>query len=167
MSEPRSLEEDRRNLDGSAIFTYIIVTIAVPCNIWCMVKAGGLRNVGIDVIPSVAALFLANGMFWICILGMWTYDLDPTSLSAECFKLGLRQSLGKGASAAVSPREQGDFLKYLFATSLIYPLTIAFIKFTILAFYWRLFSVIARNPLIILTCLVFTWLITLMRFSYL
>jgi hypothetical protein len=59
------------------------------------------------------------------------------------------------------PEEQTEFLKYFFASSLLYIVTIAFIKFTVLAFYWRLFSVKARIPITILTLSVFIWLVSI------
>jgi hypothetical protein len=61
----------------------------------------------------------------------------------------------------VPPEEVARFLRYLFAGSLIYTIAIAFVKFTILAFYWRLFSMKARIPITILTLTVFIWLVSL------
>lgn len=53
--------------------------------------------------------------------------------------------------------EVGEFLKFLISASLTYVCAIAFIKYTILAFYWRLFSVTARIPIGILTASVVAW----------
>ncbi|KAI3329194.1 hypothetical protein HD806DRAFT_548325 [Xylariaceae sp. AK1471] len=142
MGEMESLEAYRRRLDGSAILTTIIVTIAVPCKVWCKLKVGGLRNVGLDDVLAVITLLPAHGFFWISILG-------------------LRPGLGRHVIIDVSPEEEGEFLKYLFAGSLTYPFAIALAKFTILAFYWRLFSIRARIPIFILTFLVFIWLVSL------
>lgn len=55
------------------------------------------------------------------------------------------------------------FLKNLYAAALLYCVAIAFIKFTILAFYWKLFSIAARIPIIILAVSVGCWLIILVR----
>lgn len=56
------------------------------------------------------------------------------------------------------------FLKNLYAAALLYCLAIAFIKFTILAFYWKLFSIAARIPIIILAVSVGCWLVILVSF---
>jgi hypothetical protein len=42
-----------------------------------------------------------------------------------------------------------DFLRFLFAGQLLYVVLLAMVKITILAFYWRLFSVSSRLPICI------------------
>lgn len=49
------------------------------------------------------------------------------------------------------------------AAALAYVSAIAFIKYTILAFYWRLFSVTAQTPIIIITISVVAWHIIFVR----
>jgi hypothetical protein len=63
----------------------------------------------------------------------------------------------------VTVDELGVFLKYLMAASLTYVSAIAFIKYTILAFYWRLFSVTAQMPIIVLSVSVVAWQIIFVR----
>jgi hypothetical protein len=58
-----------------------------------------------------------------------------------------------------------DFLRYLFAASLTYVFAIAFIKLTILALYWKLFSITARVPIAILFSSVVIWMVVLVRYS--
>jgi hypothetical protein len=70
MGETESLQAFRQRLDGSAVFTTIIATIAVPCKIWCKQRVGGLRNVGLDDVLSVITLLLAHAFFWVIICGM-------------------------------------------------------------------------------------------------
>jgi hypothetical protein len=55
------------------------------------------------------------------------------------------------------------FSKCLFAAAQTYCVAIAFIKFTILAFYWKLFSVTARIPIMVIFASVAAWLITFVR----
>lgn len=52
-----------------------------------------------------------------------------------------------------------EFLKYLYAAALTYCCAIAFIKFTILSFYWKLFSVAARIPIGLIAASTVIWLI--------
>lgn len=56
--------------------------------------------------------------------------------------------------------EVAIFSKCLYAAALSYVVAIGFIKFTILAFYWKLFSIAARWPIRILFISVVSWVIT-------
>lgn len=78
--------------------------------------------------------------------------------------LGIRPDLGRHVGVEVTMAEVENFLKNLYAAALLYCLAIAFIKFTILAFYWKLFSIAARIPILILSVSVGCWLIILVRF---
>lgn len=51
------------------------------------------------------------------------------------------------------------FLKYLFPEQLLYLVCVSCNKFVLLAFYWRLFSVRARVPLLILMGVVAAWMV--------
>lgn len=75
----------------------------------------------------------------------------------------MRDGLGRHAVVDVPLPEVEQFLKYLYAAALTYCVPIAFIKFTILAFYWKLFSVAARVPIGIIAGSVVAWLITFVR----
>lgn len=57
------------------------------------------------------------------------------------------------------------FLKFLFAGQLLYVISLATIKFTILAFYWRLFSVALRIPILIALFIVTAWALSVVRFG--
>ena len=49
------------------------------------------------------------------------------------------------------------FLQYVFPAQILYVVALAFIKGSILAFYWRLFAIKARIPLLIGATIVFAW----------
>jgi hypothetical protein len=72
----------------------------------------------------------------------------------------MRKSLGIHVTEVEIP-DLIQFLKYVFAGQLLYVWAIAIIKFSILAFYWRLFSVSARIPIFIVTFIVFAWIMAL------
>lgn len=76
---------------------------------------------------------------------------------------GLRPSLGKHAGTEATLQEVQDFLKSLYAGALTYVCAIAFIKFTILSFYWKLFSVTARIPIGIIAAATGAWLAVYVR----
>lgn len=59
----------RRRLDGVAYTTYILIMLLVPLKVWCRRRAGGWANVGLDDYMSVFALAVANGFFYVCIVG--------------------------------------------------------------------------------------------------
>jgi hypothetical protein len=78
----------------------------------------------------------------------------------------MRKSLGVHVTTVMlEPDALRKFLLYVFAGQLLYVWAIAVIKFSILAFYWRLFSVTARVPIAILTFVVFAWIMSLVRIS--
>lgn len=67
-----SLRENyRRRLDGVAYATYILIMVVVPLKIFCRKKAGGWSNVRWDDFMSLVSLALANGFFFVCIIGMF------------------------------------------------------------------------------------------------
>lgn len=53
------------------------------------------------------------------------------------------------------------FMKWVFPAQLLYIIALAFIKCSLLAFYWRLFSVRSRIPIIIGAVIVIAWLIAI------
>ncbi|KAI8724005.1 hypothetical protein NCS52_00257400 [Fusarium sp. LHS14.1] len=75
--------------------------------------------------------------------------------------IGMRPYLGRHVGTDVSMDQVVDFLRYLFAASLTYVFAIAFIKLTILALYWKLFSITARVPIAILFSSVVIWMVVL------
>ncbi|KAF2794214.1 hypothetical protein K505DRAFT_337152 [Melanomma pulvis-pyrius CBS 109.77] len=137
-----SLESFHHRLDGAAISTYVLIMILVPLKLWCRKRAGGWRNLGLDDAISVVSLLSANGFFWICIIGM-------------------RKSLGHQVTE-VETADLIQFLYYVFWGQILYLTSIAITKFSILAFYWRLFSVTARIPIMVVTFVVFAWLMSLL-----
>jgi hypothetical protein len=60
----------RMRLDGVAYFSYVLITVFVPLKLWCRRRAGGWGNIGLDDYLTVVALAIANGFFWICMIGM-------------------------------------------------------------------------------------------------
>lgn len=71
----------------------------------------------------------------------------------------MRPHLGKHADTLSIPIII-QFLKYVFAAQLLYVIALAWIKLAILAFYWRLFSIKARWPVLITTGVVIAWIIS-------
>ncbi|KAJ4250326.1 hypothetical protein NW757_007159 [Fusarium falciforme] len=137
-----SLDSYRARLDGAAIATYVMAMLIVPLKIWCRKKTGGLARLGLDDALSVVTLVFANVFFYITMIG-------------------LRPYLGRHVGTDVSMEQLVDFLRYLFAASLTYVFAIAFIKLTILALYWKLFSITARVPIAILFSSVVIWMVVL------
>lgn len=66
-----SLQVFRKRLDGAAISTYVLIMTLVPLKLWCRKRAGGWTNLGLDDALSVLSLLIANGFFWVCLIGMW------------------------------------------------------------------------------------------------
>lgn len=64
-----SLQAFRARLDGACISTYVLIMILVPLKLWCRKRAGGWANLGIDDLLSVVSLLIANGFFWVCLIG--------------------------------------------------------------------------------------------------
>ncbi|KAF4980973.1 hypothetical protein FZEAL_3130 [Fusarium zealandicum] len=137
-----SLENYRARLDGAAIATYVMAMLIVPLKLWCRKQSGGVARLGLDDALSVVTLVFANVFFFFTMLG-------------------LRPYLGRHVGPDVTMPDVVDFLRYLFAASLTYVVAIAFIKLTILALYWKLFSVTARVPIGIIFCSVVLWMVTL------
>lgn len=140
-----SLETFRGRLLGSAISTFVVCVLVVPLKLWCRISKrsrGGVTSLGFDDALCVAALVLATAFFFIGIFG-----LGP--------------QLGKHLGLEVSTPQLLVFLEFLFPEQLLYCVCIATNKLAILAFYWRLFSIKARIPIIALTGIVSIWAIGL------
>ncbi|KAF2708705.1 hypothetical protein K504DRAFT_381201, partial [Pleomassaria siparia CBS 279.74] len=137
VSRMESLESFHRRLDGTAISTYILILILVPLKLWCRKRAGGWRNIGPDDAVSVLALLAASVLFWLCMIGMRPF------LGRQAGELDISQLV--------------SFLFYVWLAQLVYVTSIVLIKFSILAFYWRLFALTARIPILIITFIVFAW----------
>lgn len=75
----------------------------------------------------------------------------------------MRKSLGMHVTSILDPFQIIDFLRNVFIAQLLYVVGIATIKFTVLAFYWRLFAVNARIAIYIVTFMAVGWLIALVR----
>ena len=72
---------------------------------------------------------------------------------------GMREYLGKHAITQVRLPGMIDFLRVLFIAQLFYTFCIVLNKLTVLAFYWRLFSVKSRAPLLAVGAIVVSWCI--------
>lgn len=72
VSPDESLAAYRMRLDGVAYTTYALMTLFVPLKLWCRRRAGGgsWANIGLDDYLTVSALLIANGFFWVCLVGM-------------------------------------------------------------------------------------------------
>ncbi|CAH0055992.1 unnamed protein product [Clonostachys solani] len=138
-----SFNSFRPRFDGAAISTYVLAMLSVPVKLWCRSRVSGMQSMGWDDLLCVITLGFSNGFFWVTMIG-------------------IRPDLGRHVGVEVTMAEVENFLKNLYAAALLYCLAIAFIKFTILAFYWKLFSIAARIPILILSVSVGCWLIILL-----
>jgi hypothetical protein len=73
----------------------------------------------------------------------------------------MRKLLGMHITAVTDPNEIVDFLRNVYIAQILYVLCIVAIKYSVLAFYWRLFSVRARTLIYVVTFMVTGWLIAL------
>ena len=154
-----SFEYVRHNLDGSIIFTYILVMLIVPLKLACRIPSG-MNTLGWDDYLAVVSLVIANGFFYSTIIG-------KLSLSTQCFCqrsilmmdfIGARPVLGQPVTN-FTVDELILFLNYVYAASIMYVTAIATIKASLIAFFWRLFSVRSRVPLIMIGAAVVAWAI--------
>ncbi|RMZ12218.1 hypothetical protein D0864_00759 [Hortaea werneckii] len=132
----------RANLDGCAFSTYPLIVLCVPLRIWCRVNRVGRKGIGWDDILCIVALLLHSAFFFTCMIGM-------------------RPWLGKHAGTEVSIPHVVEFLRNLFVAQLLYTVCITLNKSTILAFYWRLFSVRSRIPILAVTAVVVAWFLSI------
>ncbi|KAH7393772.1 hypothetical protein DE146DRAFT_659974 [Phaeosphaeria sp. MPI-PUGE-AT-0046c] len=142
-SPDESLTAYRMRLDGVAYTTYALMTLFVPLKLWCRRRAGGWGNIGIDDYMTVLALLFANGFFWTCMIGM-------------------RPMLGVHVTELPNQMLIVDFLKSVYVGQILYTFAIANIKFVVLAFYWRLFSVKMRAVIWIVACMCIAWFIAIL-----
>ncbi|CAO2657793.1 Nn.00g039190.m01.CDS01 [Neocucurbitaria sp. VM-36] len=105
-------------------------------------RSGGWSNIGLDDYITVAVLLVANGFFWTCMIGM-------------------RSMLGRHVADLEDPLMIIDFLKSVWIAQVFYTFAIAGIKLAVLAFYWRLFSVNARNIIWIVSGMSIAWFIAI------
>lgn len=68
-------------------------------------------------------------------------------------------------TAVQDPNDIVDFLRNVYIGQILYVLSIVAIKYSVLAFYWRLFSVSARVAIYIVTFMVTGWLIALVSWE--
>ncbi|KAF2832046.1 hypothetical protein CC86DRAFT_85348 [Ophiobolus disseminans] len=138
-----SVEAYRRRLDGVAYSTYILIMLLVPLKLYCRKRSGGWSNIRLDDYMTVISLLFANGFFYICIIGM-------------------RKSLGVHVADITDPIRIVDFLRNVWIANILYTFSISMIKFSVLAFYWRLFSVKAQRMIYIVTVMVMAWLVAIL-----
>jgi len=50
--------------------------LLVPLKVYCRKRHGGWRNVQMDDYMSMVALAVANGFFYVCIIGTYLSSLD-------------------------------------------------------------------------------------------
>lgn len=150
----RSAAEVRGNLDGSAISTYILYMLIVPLKFWCRHQSGQ-KNLGLDDILIGLGLIAANAFFYTTMIGMFSRRSCIQKARLMDFA-GVRPHLGQHADTLNMPIII-DFLKYVFPAQILYVVALAFIKGSILAFYWRIFAIKARLPLIIGATIVAAW----------
>jgi hypothetical protein len=72
-----SYDAFRARLDGAAISTFILATLAVPAKLWCRTRVGGWSNIGMDDWLSIATLFWMNVFFWITMIGKAIPPFQP------------------------------------------------------------------------------------------
>lgn len=71
-------------------------------------------------------------------------------------EIGLRQGYGQHYEI-LGEEYATNFFKNLFVGEILYALVICLVKFSILAFYWRLFAATIRVPCYILGFIVTSW----------
>ncbi|RYN42020.1 hypothetical protein AA0112_g1920 [Alternaria arborescens] len=138
-----SLQSYRRRLDGVAISTYILIMLLVPLKVYCRKRHGGWRNVQMDDYMSMVALAVANGFFYVCIIGM-------------------RESLGLHMYEITNPLQAIAFLRNIYIGQILYTLSITTIKLSVLAFYWRLFEIKSRKFIYVVTAASIAWCIAIL-----
>ena len=156
MSEPTSFEAIRQSLDGAAISTYVLSMIILPVKYWCRMQ-NGRRNLGLDDALIFVAAIMLNAFFFDTMIGKPTVlSSERTDLIRDC--VGVRPQLGRHANELDLPTII-QFMKFVFPAQLLYVVALAFIKCSLLAFYWRLFSIRSRGPIIAGVVIVIAWCI--------
>lgn len=117
--------------------------VLVPLRIWCRYRHRGWRNVQWDDYMALGALAIANGFFYVCIIGM-------------------RESLGLHINEIENPLQIVAFLKNVYVGNILYTLSITTIKLSVLAFYWRLFEIKARITICVVTAAAVAWCIAIL-----
>ncbi|KAF2865698.1 hypothetical protein BDV95DRAFT_599405 [Massariosphaeria phaeospora] len=129
----------RTHFNSSIIATYLLMTILVPLRLWCRKRAGGWKNLSLDDALAVAALVLATTHSYLAFFGMSRFA-------------GIH-------AAELEVADVIRFLQYCFAGQMLYTWGISMVKFSIVAFYWKLFRVTARVPILIVASICAIWLI--------
>lgn len=124
------------SLYAATIVTYVLAVVAVACRFWArrLLKARILA----DDWFAVLALLFATGLFVSTIV--W-----------------LHQGYGRHFEVLDRNTFVPTFFKNLFTGEIIYTLVIVTVKFSILAFYWRLFTQAIRLPVYILGAITSAW----------
>lgn len=74
MAEEESLASYHARLLGAAVSTYAIINMLVPLKLWCRVRSGGWRNLGLDDCLTVLGLLVAHAFNLTCLIGMLCYN---------------------------------------------------------------------------------------------
>ncbi|RYO67405.1 hypothetical protein AA0113_g4571 [Alternaria arborescens] len=117
--------------------------LLVPLKVYCRKRHGGWRNVQMDDYMSMVALAVANGFFYVCIIGM-------------------RESLGLHMYEITNPLQAIAFLRNIYIGQILYTLSITTIKLSVLAFYWRLFEIKSRKFIYVVTAASIAWCIAIL-----
>lgn len=156
---PTSAATIRATLDGSSISTYILCMLIVPLKFWCRWQAGH-QNLGLDDILIAIGVVVANSFFYLTVIGRSAGEkrgfLSKAQRAIANATPGIRPKIGHHYEE-YSIDEVVEFLKFVFPAQIVYVIALAFIKLSILAFYWRIFAIKARIPLIIGTVIVGAW----------
>lgn len=73
----------------------------------------------------------------------------------------MRKSLGLHAGEITDPTRIMDFLRNIWIAQILYTFAISTIKFSVLAFYWRLFSVKGRTTIYLVTGMAVAWCVAI------
>lgn len=146
MDDDESLHTFRMRLLGSALSTYVFIMLLVPLKLYCRVRQGGWTNLKWDDVLTVTTLVFASCFTLFSLTKLW-----PVLGSHAAVILAEPDGVAK----------VNNFLRWIFVLQMIYTISISLNKFTILAFYWRLFSVKVRWPIYIMTFVVFGWLVSI------
>jgi hypothetical protein len=79
----------------------------------------------------------------------------------------MRPMLGRHVTDLENPLSIIDFLKGIWVAQIFYTMSIANIKFVVLAFYWRLFSVKMRMTIWVMAGACIAWFVAIVRHSLL
>ncbi|TVY93984.1 Satratoxin biosynthesis SC1 cluster protein, partial [Lachnellula willkommii] len=159
------------SLYSADIITFVLAITAVGLRIWSrQVKCAGIWFddwficIALVRSDSVGAVAMLANFLWCKFILIIPERIFPI----KCLTLiGIPRGYGKH-SAAFGPHGEYYFFLGFFVAELIYTFIIVFVKYSILALYWRLFrsgSPSIKLPILMLTAVVTSWGIAVLFLS--